>query len=210
MYDVPSLIENLKRQGKWDDSFEEKFRGCKYALTLMVQEADPSYPQYIPERVAEIFSRAFGDAAKLPIVDILKVRRLIEPKDMLKISGFKSEFKVKPISQMVINNPSNKPTTTTSTSTEKKPKEPPKKTSESIHSGLQLKDNVESIMEMLFEDYSVDMIDEATHSRRNAIKRFIQNNDVNSLIENRDKINLAIKNRAEYYKSDTLEKELGE
>jgi hypothetical protein len=63
--------------------------GVEYAVTLLVGKNDVSYDEYSKEKVAEIFTRAFGDALKLA-----KFRRIeIKPDDLILIDGYESEYK---------------------------------------------------------------------------------------------------------------------
>ena len=94
VYDIKSLYNMLNKQRKLDGEIISKFKkaendGVEYAVTLLVGKNDVSYDEYSKEKVAEIFTRAFGDALKLA-----KFRRIdIKPDDLILIDGYESEYK---------------------------------------------------------------------------------------------------------------------
>jgi hypothetical protein len=91
-YDTKSLKSYLMKSDQWNPDYENLFKKeCEYAITIEVENKDKAYEQFSKETVANICTRAFGDALKIAHNPFNSNK--VKPDQVIKIQNYQSEFR---------------------------------------------------------------------------------------------------------------------
>ena len=115
------------QQGKWESDYDEMFKNCKYCIVIEVDHRNKSINEFSRKVVAEICTKAFGDATRLKIN-----KNKITENNVIFVENYQSEFKA----------PS------------KLAKQEANKTNESYEKYLK-RNNIDNIVDLLFEQQMV-------------------------------------------------------
>jgi hypothetical protein len=79
------------KSDQWNPDYENLFKNCEYAITIEVERKDKAYEQYSKETIANICTRAFGDALKIAKNPFTANK--VKPDQVIKIENYRSEFR---------------------------------------------------------------------------------------------------------------------